>query len=100
MKQLAPWHQRIIERDRTMAMHRAFSERDDHARLAKHRLARSLLEARLMIQFRKIVLVRQLRRNVMLEGPGNSQFERASCIEAGRARVRVTSGFSIAGGLE
>jgi hypothetical protein len=61
--------------------------RVDHPCLAEHRLARCLLEARLVDQRRDLVLVRQLERRVVLVRPGDRQFERAAGVETGRPRI-------------
>ena len=75
-----------------VAVHGAVAERVDDPRLAEHRLARGLLEARLVDQRGEVVLVRQLERRVVLVGPGHRQLQRAAGVEAGRARVGVDSG--------
>jgi len=89
MEELAHRHQRVVRRDRAMAMHRAVAECVDDPRLAEHRLARRLLEARLVDQRGQIVLVGQLERRVVLVSPRHHQLQRAPGVEAGRARVGV-----------
>ena len=89
VEQLAHGHQRVVRRDRAVAVHRAVAERVDDPRLAEHRLARGLLEARLVDQRREVVLIGQLERGVVLVGPAHRQLQRAPGIEAGRARVGV-----------
>ena len=56
----APATSASVVRDRAVAVHGAVAERVDDPRLAEHRLARRLLEARLVDQRREVVLVRQL----------------------------------------
>jgi hypothetical protein len=72
MEQLAHRDQRVVVRDRALAVHGAVAERVDDARLAEHRLARRLLEARLVDQRREVVLVRQLERRVVLVRPATA----------------------------
>jgi hypothetical protein len=48
MEQLAQRRYSVAGRNDTRAVHRAVAESDDHLRLAEHRLARRLLEARLV----------------------------------------------------
>ena len=72
-----------------MAVHGPVAERVDHPRLAEHRLARRLLEARLVDQRGQVVLVGQLQRRVVLVRPGHGQLQRAPGIEARRARVAM-----------
>ena len=72
-----------------MAVHGAVAERVDHPRLAEHRLARGLLEARLVDQRGQVVLIGQPQRGVVLVGPRHRQLQRAPGVEAGRARVGV-----------
>jgi hypothetical protein len=89
MEQLAYGDQRVVVRDRALAVHGAVAERVDDACLAEHRFARRLLETRLVDQRREIVLIRQLERRVVLVRPGDRQFQRPACVEAGAARVGV-----------
>ena len=76
MKQLAYRDQSVVVRDRAMAVHGAVAQRIDDPRLAEHRLARRLLETRLVDQRREIVLIRQPERGVVLVGPGDRLFQR------------------------
>ncbi len=83
-----------------MAVHRAVAERDDHPRLAEHRLARGLLEARVVDQRREVVLVREFEPGVVLVRPRHRQLECAARVEARRARIRVHCRLGAAGGVE
>ena len=83
-----------------MAVHRAVAERDDHSRLAEHRFARSLLEARLVNQRREVVLVRELQRSIVLVRPRYRQLECAARMEARRAWVGVHRVLRASGSLE
>jgi hypothetical protein len=87
VEQLARRGQRIGLGHRTMAVRGAVAERGNHPRLAEHRLAGGLLEARLVDQRGEVVLVRELQRSVVLERPAHGQLQRAAGIEACRARI-------------
>ena len=100
MEQFAHGNQRVVHRDRAVAVDGAVAERVDHPRLAEHRLARGLLEARLVDQRAQIVLIGQLQRGVVLVGPCHRQLERATGVEARCARVGVHRRLGLAGGLE
>jgi hypothetical protein len=69
-------------------------------RLAEHRLAGRLLEARLVDQRGEIVLVRELGCRIVLVGPVHRQLQRAPGVEAGRARIGMYRRLGFRSGLE
>ncbi len=99
VEQLTHRRQRVRLRYRAQAVHRAITQRIDHPRLAEHRLARGLLEARFVDQRRQVVLVREPQPCVVLVGPVHRQFERAASVETGGTRVRMHRGFRLGSGI-
>ena len=100
VEQLAQGRQRIRLRHGAVAVHRAVAERVDHPGLAEHRLARGLLEARLVDQCREVVLIGQPERRVVLVGPAHRQLQRAPGVEARRARIGMNGRLGSRRGVE
>jgi hypothetical protein len=100
VEQLAHRDDRILQRHRAIAVHRAVAERVDHPRLAEHRLSCHVPERRLVVQRGEIVLIREPQRRVVFVRPRDRQLERATPIEARRAWVRVRGAFRTYGRVE
>src|SRR2546422_760917 len=100
MEEFAHRDEGVIQGNRAMTVNRAIAQRINDSGLAEYSLAGGLLEARLVDQSGKVVLVRQLQRTIVPVGPRNSQLERASGVEAGPARVRMHRGLRSGGGVE
>src|SRR5690606_19118243 len=67
----------------------AVAQRIDDSRLAEHRLAGGLLEAGLMDQSRKVVLIRKFQCRVVLVCPAHRQLQRAAGVKARRPRISM-----------
>jgi hypothetical protein len=74
-------------RDRSLLVHRAIAQPVDQLGLGEHRLARQLLEARLVQKCRDVVLIGQRQRRIVLERPFDGDLHRLAGIEGGCRRV-------------
>ena len=70
-----------------MTVNSAVAQRDNDLGLGKDRFAGGLFEARLVGQSRDVVLIRQIQSAVEFASPVDRQFDRATRLEAGRARI-------------
>ncbi len=100
MEEFTHCRQRVQLRDWLVAVHGHVAKLLDGDRLGEDRRAHSSLEARLMQQRVKMILIGELQRLVILVEPSHSQLQRATGIEAGCAGIGKDSGLGFTCRLE